>query len=373
MKRIPLIYIIIISILGCKSKAYDGNSIKVICFNNKPIELIQMSDFVSSINYVPLETKSNCNINNITKIKFFGDSILIFNQIGLGFTDILVFDKSGKFLDTFGQSGPGPEEIDSPRDIVKFGESFLIWDRKKISEFDKKGKFVRKLLNAFTFGRNFFLDSNYILLYHGTELPGILSQYNLDGRLVNTFKPPEPKQISSTFGTENLFHVNGEYHMFSPSFDTVWTYSKSKLLPKYILDFGDDLTLQKLFNKYKETTPPQFLNVLNSNIFSNVDLFYESDDYIFLSYSKLKQQRKKLISKRNNRQLDFIFCNNNIDNGMFKAPISLFGDTLVILLEPIKILNQIKKNNSSAKTEFYKLGKSINQDDNPVLMFCKLK
>ena len=82
MKRIPLIYIIIISILGCKSKAYDGNSIKVICFNNKPIEFIQMSDFVSSINYVPLETKSNCNINNITKIKFFGDSIIIFNQIG---------------------------------------------------------------------------------------------------------------------------------------------------------------------------------------------------------------------------------------------------------------------------------------------------
>jgi hypothetical protein len=373
MKYLISIFLLLLFLSGCSrtNQVLDSNS--KIDFIKKPIEFLELSKFVSSINYVPLETNSKCNIKRISKIKFINDSIFIFNEIGWGITDILIFDKAGRFLSTFCQSGLGPEEIQSPRDLIENGQSILIWDRNKVAEFDKRGNFKKKLFNASFGGRNFFKDSCFIYLYHGTELPGVLSQFDTTGRLIMTFKPPISKKISSAFEGEALFCSNGEYHFFSPSVDTVWTLNESHLIPKYVFNFENDLTLQMLFQMHGDITPPEFQKIMNSNPFSHVFRFIESDNYLYISYSKLQKNGNKLIAKDSGHQIDFEFCINDIDNGIYGLPIAIFDDTLVMLLEPLKILKRIKSNSNPIKTEFDHLAETVSEDSNPVLMYCKLR
>ena len=382
MRRFFLIYIIIIYLLGlalvitiiaCNRDSYNHKDIKSIRFESKPKELINLSDFCSSISYIPLETNSKCYITKISRIKFFGDSIFIINQLFWNMKEILVFDITGKFLGTFGQIGPGPEEIDNPRDVIKINDSYLIWDKLKIAEFDYKGNFKRKLFNAFIPGENFFVESNKINLYHGTEFPGLITQYDFEGNLLRTYKPIDPKKYSSTFEGENLINIDNEYHFFAPSFDTVWMFSNNQILPRYIFDFTGDITLQKLFMKYPDKIPPEMAPILKSNSPSYVLSFFESKNYIFLKYLKSNNQSFKVISKINSHQIDFKHCNNNIDNGIFGTPISSIDDNFVIPLEPIQILKHRDNFNSPEQSTFNMIGQIIKEDDNPVLMFIKFK
>jgi len=363
----------VILISGCRTTGKEEEFNGIISFDNDAREYVKMSEFVSSITYVPLETKPNCCINNITKIRIFGDSLLIFNEIDWNYTEIMVFNKKGKYLGIFGENGRGPEEIQNPRDIRKVGRSYYIWDRDKISEFDEKGNFKKVLLKAFYPGSNFLIDTNFVYLYHATDFPGILSQFSLKGDLIRTFKPSVPKQIGSAFKEENIFDINGEFHLFAPSFDTVWAVENNQLYTKYVFNFKGDMTLQKLFLENNVSNPLEFSKIMNSTSFSYVTNYIEDEDYIFLSYSKLKKTGSKLISKKSGSQITFNYCINNIDNGIVAKPISFENNSLVILLQPLDVLNKACNAKNSEKTGFEMLRDTINEDDNSILMFCKIK
>jgi len=370
--QLLFIYMVIL-ISGCRTTGKEEEFNGIISFDNDAREYVKMSEFVSSITYVPLETKPNCCINNITKIRIFGDSLLIFNEIDWNYTEIMVFNKKGKYLGIFGENGRGPEEILNPRDIRKVGRSYYIWDRDKISEFDEKGNFKRVLLKAFYPGSNFLIDTNFVYLYHATDFPGILSQFSLKGDLIRTFKPSVPKQIGSAFKEENIFDINGEFHLFAPSFDTVWAVENNQLYTKYVFNFKGDMTLQKLFLENNVSNPLEFSKIMNSTSFSYVTNYIEDEDYIFLSYSKLKKTGSKLISKKSGSQITFNYCINNIDNGIVAKPISFENNSLVILLQPLDVLNKACNAKNSEKTGFEMLRDTINEDDNSILMFCKIK
>jgi len=269
--------------------------------------------------------------------------------------------------------GEGPEDIYSPRDIIKFNDSYLVWDRSKISEFDNKGNFKRKLFNAFIPGTNFFTDSSTINLYHGTEFPGLISQYDFGGNLLKTLKPVDPKNTSTSFMGESLNRIDNEYHLFEPSVDTVWMFSDKQILPKYIFDFVGDETIQTLLQKYPDKIPPEMAPLLNKFAPSHVISFTESKNYIALKYYKSKINAYRIISKTNLHQVDFIYGDNDTDNGIFDTPVSTTGDDFVIPIEPIKILKRNNKLKDSQKPTFNKIGENIKENDNPVLMLIKFK
>lgn len=365
--------VFLIAIIACRRDDIEYKNVRTFRFESKTAENINLSEICSSIRYIPLETNSKCYINEISRIKFFGDSIFIFNQLFWNLKEILVFDTTGKFLGNFGQMGPGPEEIDNPRDIIKFNDSYLVWDKMKIAEFDNKGNFKRRLFKAFIPGTNFFADSGTINLYHGTEFPGLISQYDFEGNLLKTIKPVDPKNTSSTFYGESLNRVDNEYHLFAPSVDTVWMFSDNQILPKYIFDFAGDVTLHTLFQKFPDEIPPEMAPLLDKYSPSHVISFSESKNYIVLKYSKSKYSAFRIISKAGFRQVDVRYCNNDIDNGIFDNPVSTTDDDFIIPIEPIKILNRNIKLKSSQQPTFDKIGDNIKENDNPVLMLIRFK
>ena len=346
-------------LVSCKEKSPGPSSIYPIDFSLEAAKTINLSEFSQSVDYIPLETNSKCYINKIKKIKFFGDSIFIFNELGWNMGEILVFNLSGSFLFSFGQIGPGPEEIEDPRDIIKSDDSYLIWDRQKVSEFANTGKFKKKLFDAFVYGSEFFMESGYIYLYHGTEFPGLLTKYNLTGLLIDTLKPADPSHLNTAFDSENVLYANNEYHLFAPAFDTVWTLAGNKIVPKYCLDFKKETTLEKFFKNVSYTDPLERLSALNSTQTSNVLRFLENDSYLFIKYIRSKKSLFKIINKSTHKHLDFITCINDIDNGIFDNPITMTNDYLVIPLEPLKIQKILGKNTSLPMTKLRQIGESI--------------
>lgn len=373
MKTFSIFIALALTITSCNSKSTISSEVKVIPFVVKVNEFVNLSDFCTSIYYVPLETNSSCYISSISKIKIFGDSIFIFNEMGWNMKDILVFNKEGKFLGNFGKSGPGPEEIENPRDISKFKDSYLIWDRIKIAQYDKKGQFRKKLFNAYLPGKNLFSYPDRILIYHGTQPPGLISSFDLNGTSQRIFKPTDPEPKNSTIEGENLIYTDGECHFFAPSLDTVWALSGDQFFPRYVFDFKEDLTLEKFFKKNSDKHGLEMLSLINSTPTSSVQSFNEGNKYIFASYLRSKQMSYKVFSKEKNRQIDFTYCDNDIDNGIFGKAIGMYDDNLIIQLEPIKILSHSNKYKDSKHELFNKFALTIKEDDNPVLMICKLK
>jgi hypothetical protein len=373
VRPLKTLLITLLVLVSCKEKSPGPSSIYPIDFSPEAAKTINLSEFSQSVDYIPLETNSKCYINKIKKIKFFGDSIFIFNELGWNMGEILVFDLSGSFLFSFGQIGPGPEEIEDPRDIIKSDDSYLIWDRQKVSEFANTGKFKKKLFDAFVHGSEFFMESDYIYLYHGTEFPGLLTKYNLTGLLTDTLKPVDPGHLNTAFDGENVLYANNEYHLFAPAFDTVWTLAGNKIVPEYFLDFKNETTLEKFFKNVSYTDPLERLSALNSTQTSNVLRFLENDSYLFIKYIRSKKSLFKIINKSTHKHLDFITCINDIDNGIFDNPITMTNDYLVIPLEPLKIQKISGKNTSLPMTKLRQIGESIKENNNPVLMLCKLK
>jgi len=363
--------VFVFSSTACSNHNSINRDINTIRFENTPVEVMKLSEICPSISYIRLETTSKSYINKISKIKFFGDSIFIINQLYWNLKEILVFNMKGKFLGAFGNIGPGPEEIESPRDIVKMKDSYLVWDRLKIAEFDKNGNFKRKILNAFVPGSNFFIQSNKINLYHGTEFPGLISQYDFDGKHQKIFKPIDQNFNSSAFEGEGFINIDNEYHLFAPALDTVWEFSESKIQSKYVFNFMGKPTLQTLFKKYSHASPPEMGPILSKNSPSYVISFNENKNFILIRYFKSGTELYKVISKNSLRQIDFKYCINDIDDGIFGNPVASFDDNFVFELQATKILKHQDESRHLKDSTFFKIEKSIKENDNPVLMFCK--
>ena len=66
---------------------------------------VPLSSFGKALEYIPLETNSNCMIEKIQHITFSEDFMFIAD-----YTKILQFDRKGKFLKQIGANGRGPGE-----------------------------------------------------------------------------------------------------------------------------------------------------------------------------------------------------------------------------------------------------------------------
>jgi len=100
---------VIISSCGRKSttETSDADSIiRIDLLSEAESEFVKISDIVSDLEYIPLQTTENSLIKSITKIVTRKNKIYIKN----GLNDILCFDKEGNFLYSLNKTGRGPGE-----------------------------------------------------------------------------------------------------------------------------------------------------------------------------------------------------------------------------------------------------------------------
>jgi len=357
---------------------------------------IGLSQLMTTVDYVKLETNSACMINRGAKYLFTDSLIFVSNR-----DHVLKFSRTGKFLKKIGSPGRGPGEIDriAEMSLIPERRTVLTYYYKKLSYFSFDGKFVKSVNTGPEFWLKVMEDGRYIVYDQGfrgkEEYTFRLTNEHNDTISVikNHFK--WVNNTGATFGfVSDYFQPFYNYRnktFFKALYnDTVYFINQNNIEPYYYVNLG----------KYKlpDELRPEYLVPLGKGELydDNCDKYYycnvlEAGDNIFLESLNYKKNIHNffLYDKEINNGYLLVDKNvkstgivNDYDGGLDFWPAGSVNDKQVFM--PMNIttlkskLEQIKSNNKSIKfpeknQQLIKIISQTDITDNPILMIVTLK
>lgn len=371
MKNRTLLFLLIVFTgVSCSTDDKSDKKIRTI-FLKETEDFLPISNFIKDVNYTELNLEDKHSvIGTIEKIKLLDKDIII-KQRTAQETGLLRFSETGKYLNEIGIQGLGPNEIQNARDIILYNDEYAVWDISGVHSISKTGKYKQKIVDALVPGNNCFYFKNSFFLFHEYTSPGYLSQYSVKGNLVKVYSPVDFSFAGMGYSKIEQLDKN-EFHLFSPIIDTIFNFNGNILLPVYLFDSGPYPSFSELMKKYEGKHPLELLKYVNNNRHMVVDRYLENRNFIYVTYRLGSNPFHLLIKKKNWEFIYFKKCFNNIDGGLWEEPYYLSGDDVLYIplyssqIQNHKIANKYNK-------DFNLLQDKTMQNDNPVIMKCKLK
>jgi len=239
--------------IGCRQDsdkhciASGASMIRINIDNMDYQSVLKYSDVFEQVSFVKLETLENSVIGRIDKIVATEDKFVILDA-SMAKT-VLVFDHNGKFLNRIGTNGNGPQEYDSPSDIVynKYEDELLVLchNKKTILRFTLDGVFVGQIMFEWWVNSIFVTGEDSYLLYFNNYIQPNQKKndYNIaiinkEGAVVNNFLPFE-EETGELSPPKPIFSFYNDEVIFAPYYATaIYTLANQTLTPKYYLNFG---------------------------------------------------------------------------------------------------------------------------------------
>lgn len=353
-------------------------------------EVVNMTDYFSSIEYVPLgegqlwiPEATTCNIFYADKENYY---LTFGSRKNRG---CFKFTKDGKYVTSFIDKGTWTHEFYSVDDIAACKENgnIALCDDNKVVIFTSDGKWVTTLFVYHLLGESgcvkdiHFTGADKVRFLWYQESAGRVSAISMDLKgnvlhrefLVQGNEKRYPYSQISEFG--------GELKYFSQQCDTVYAVDENFRIfgAKYFLDFGE-------YRKGKVLSGYKYKNI---RLLVNRDIM-ESDNFIILeilfpAYSNegIEQHRiidKILYDKRNQKSVLLRYYgsldlkaegfNNNIDGGAPFLPSYLVGNRMFQFIDAAKFIDLAGKCRSEKMKE---VAARLKPSSNPVMIVAKLK
>jgi len=362
--------------------------------------VLKLSEIADSIRYVVLDKKKEVLIGTFRRLQMSGNDIYI-NSGGL----IMRFDSEGRYMNSFGRNGRGPEEYlpGSPYTTTPDNESVII-SKGVVSEylvFRPDGKFSGK--KNFPDSGNMFdftsiSDSSFLITYFYigrsmkreyletmTRTAGLL---NSKGMVLGAVKNPIVNKPVSDSDLKRVIISNPTYTYYnnnailSPEGDTIYVVNKDSIFPGFIIDWGNvphQQTEEELY--YMQSVPTE--KVVNyMPLFETSHKAYfcgrNLNKYFVFQYDKVTGScRSMTVSERAPGII------NDLDGGSKYFPYwtNRSGNIWIAYEDAFSF----KKNHSDTfllsspsirdemKEKLRRFCESLKQDDNPVLKIVYLK
>ncbi len=257
MKRLVLLHTILL--VSCSGRLAQNSGPDIIevaeSFENK--QKIYLSQFVSDIDYIPLETGSHSILSDHPVIKA-GKFIVTRNR---GLNQILcVFNRNGSYLHEIGKIGRGPEEYftAAPNFYNIYNEDIYTMDEtnRKIIVFNSDGTYI-ETFNApewdeqsIVGGKNYgyiqgFLPGDIFASFTNNFNGGVRTKLVLftQDSIIRIFpnylhwgNPGRNKNLAFNF--TNFIHWDNNLYFKEVFNDTVFKVTTDTLLPRMIFDLG---------------------------------------------------------------------------------------------------------------------------------------
>lgn len=154
----------------------------------------KLSELLTSVEYIPLETNELCLLDALSKIIYRGDNIYVKSK-----NEVIKFDKTGKYIGKLSRMGDGPNDYSSARDVevIQREGNWEIWiaHPKGISRYDADSfEYLGLIKTKYPVLQFKYLSDNTIILV----TPGEYSFHLCDitGKLRNEFLPNDPANLS---------------------------------------------------------------------------------------------------------------------------------------------------------------------------------
>ncbi len=370
MKNILYVILSIFVLQSC-SKNNDisvGEKVEIVINSGK----VKLSDLVSSTQIVPLESNENCLIGGITKLLYYDNKIFVLDSyVSKG---LFVFDKNGKFLYKVGRVGQGPGEFNNPTDFYidkDKQEIVLLSDSDNLIFYDIAGVYMGKTIDllknqggAFDFVK---IKQMYVVRAGSRENDLKILDDKL--RVVNSYFPFLNRDIDGGDYFNVLQKVNDDLVLYRRyCSNIIYKIAKSALVPykEFVFPSGninyDNLTADSNFKDIEKT---HFL----------IESFVSLTNQGYLAFRKKEDYYISFFNNNSSKAQAFKFSNfeNNIT---FDPYCSVFGadnenNRFIWVSSPERINAAIEEKNISLKENSPLKG--VNADDNPVLLFTKMK
>lgn len=231
--------------------------------------LISPRDLFSEVDYVLLKTPDSLRVTLASKIKEFGDTLLLLDEKK---RILFSFDSDGEFLGLVGRKGEGPSEFREVSDFDIFNNQIFIYSRADFSVFvfDSSFKFIKRF-KFDTWGSQIsLLKSGNVALY--SYLADVDDNYNIhiydqSGILKEKRMPFDKDGVYVAMNYSGF--INGPFYSY-PLSSIIYKISEGSSYDsiKYEVNFpnrfkegnifNNDLLVQEEFNKGNENILTNF-------------------------------------------------------------------------------------------------------------------
>lgn len=346
---------------------------------------VLMSEWVEKVEYIPLQTDTNCLIGNLWDNNVIRSQKFFFLACG---KSLLQYTRDGKFVRTIGSVGQGPGEYGWITDIDVNDSShqlFVSTTDEKINVYDTEtGKFFR----AIPFSG--YEDFQFRMLNDTTPVRFLYNSIGTEGHLAiisdlhgdtlcaypryHLFTVKEGMAfIVSSKSDRFVYRSGGDICCRENYNDTIYTITRQALTPRYIIDLG----------KYHLPLEYRYELLGDDNKFNRMAVSYfavrpiETARYLFLPYEPWGEDKDKeslaIYDKKSGEcyAVEGGALSNDMDHLFdFQPTVALDDYTLMKVYSASKIFELAEKNPAILKNESLQY---LQEDDNPVLMVVTLK
>ena len=378
-------------------------------------EKVSLSTFIESIEYIPLKLKDN----------FLGEDLvycvydekaekIILSDIGR----VIVVDKKGNFQNEIGNSGQGPGEYIylSTISIDPEKENVYLYDGgpKVVRKYTYDGKFQgevlkhkNSLIQDVYWANNYFLSQGETYTFYKVKLLDSFVGYALidtSGNFID--KTPnlcaqikditKEEYVGFIFGHSVNFCKDVALFLEGGLADTVYTVNNNKIVPRYLLKYGDDRPdVNKMLIRNNDIRMAE----IKRSLFIK-DPAYETSRYFFIRASKKDDKYIICHDKYENRSFSVkykedpiiaeeylsvkIGFRNDIDGGIdtYLRSISTLGNYWVSCISAYAMKTLLTDKHfasrkdvldKAAQEKLKALVKNLNEEDDQILMLMKVK
>lgn len=368
------------------------DSTSILTTNIDSIETINLNPFlkkqdflfthmIDKVKLLPLETTDESLMDDIKKILITETHIYIIDYYKGG--SILIFDKKGKFVKRL-LKGASPQEIQTPNDITfdVSKQELIVYNKQYLSFFTAEGQFVKREKVPLNADEITIIPDGYLFKAYngqGNQHLGFPQEY----LFFVTDRTFELKSIGLPYSLSNeasygnfigYLHEGKHSVSLTTSYtDTIYEYNyqTNQLKAKYALDISEKglpkNRLGKTWKELQKTLRDNDCFLYNGSYLETPkhELFYAENWYIKL----------KSVVFRDKKSGNMIGGTNMLYNINIIPPINLpfasDGDYFISLYLPQNKWN-ISDNPNFTKEDKYKIS-NLKEEDNPVLVFFSLK
>lgn len=333
-----------------------------------------LSSLADSLSYVPLETTQQSLISEIKSLKATEKYFYLLTEN----SELMLFDKSGKFHSRIGRKGKGPKEY---YDVIHFDTNdslvYILDYAERIAVYTTSGKFIRYIKIAKQASRIFILNDDRIVyfvpdsMFEDAEDSYGFAIINQEGKVL--------KKMPATFQRDNM--NNGiSNHFVLINFSNQHSITIKEAFNDTLYRFDtDSLTFNSYayinLGQHKIDFEKNFEQVAWASHNMRISDIIETSRSAFIVYTcmcvgnnsqhlgvfdKSKKQFYTLIDDDGEENII-----NDIDGVVNLKPETVFKDQLISFV----FADQIVENDSLMKL----MDKPIEKTANPVIVLARLK
>jgi hypothetical protein len=348
---------------------------------------IDLSTFISEIDFIALETSKESTIGAINKVLSDEGSYIIHDKDNHA---IFRFDEEGKFLNRIGVIGRGPQEYTDSWDVsldrTNKEVSVLDLEGRKIIRYKYDGSFVGSKKMKFLYKQHEYTATGFVFNTRGSynnatpEVDGFCLAFSDENHSITGQALPHIKDIKNSFTSENpLRKFSDRIYYYHPFKNEIFQILNDQAYSAFRFDFGklgwdSSIDTDELNNQ-------EIRELMNTHNYFYGSYVISEDYLFFLHYTDRNWPASYVYYSLSTGAMKYGSHFNDTESShigpLFHAPKWLkHDDSFISSLQPYQVIKLWKAMDEPRASFITEKEKSILQNakesDNPILIVYRL-